>query len=130
MPLSQIHEIHVGKYCHDNQADNRTYHATHHLLDDEYADDDDDKARYVISEVCHIFLFKQRSKLCRDRSLKLHRLARNRMVETEHVGVKTKSVKRIITIAVFYIATHRMPHIRSMNTYLVLTTCFKTELDE
>ena len=53
MLLSQIHEIHVGKYCYDNQAYNRTYHTAHHLLDDEYADDDDDKARYVISEVTH-----------------------------------------------------------------------------
>ena len=58
MPLSQIHEIHVGKYCHDNQADNRTYHATHHLLDDEHANDDDDKTCYVISEVTHISLTK------------------------------------------------------------------------
>ena len=75
-------------------------------------------------------LLKQRPKLCRDRSFKLHRLARNRMVETEHVGVKTKSVKRIITIAVFYISTHRMPHIRGMNTYLVLTTSLQTEFYE
>ena len=58
MPLSQIHEIHVGKYCHDNQADNRTYHATHHLLDDEHANDDDYKTCYVISEVTHISLTK------------------------------------------------------------------------
>ena len=58
MPLSQIHEIYVGKYCHDNQADNRTYHATHHLLDYEHANDDDDKTCYVISEVTHISLTK------------------------------------------------------------------------
>ena len=75
-------------------------------------------------------LLKQRPELCRNRSLKLHRLACYRMVEAKHIGMKAESVKRIITIAIFYIATHRMPHIRGMNTYLVLTTCFKTELDE
>lgn len=53
MLLSQIHEIHVGKYCNYNQANNCTYHATHHLLDNKYADDDDYKTCYVISEVCH-----------------------------------------------------------------------------
>ncbi len=52
--LSQIHEIYVGKNSHDYQAYNRTYHATHHLLNDKYADDDDDKTSYVISEVTHI----------------------------------------------------------------------------
>ena len=53
MLLSQIHEIHVGKYCNNNQANNCTYHATHHLLDNEYTDDDDYKTCYVISEVTH-----------------------------------------------------------------------------
>ena len=51
--LSQVHKINVGKYCYDYQAYNRTYHATLHLLDDEHANDEDDKTRYVISEVTH-----------------------------------------------------------------------------
>ena len=54
--LSQIHEIDVGKNCYDYQAYNRTYHAAHHLLDDEHADDDNDKTCYVISEVTHKIL--------------------------------------------------------------------------
>ena len=53
MLLSQIHEIDVGKNCYDYQAYNCTYHAAHHLLDNKYADDDDDKTCYVISEVTH-----------------------------------------------------------------------------
>ena len=58
MSLSQIHEIDVGKYYCDYQAYNRTYHATHHLLDDEHANDENDKTRYVISEVTHKSLTK------------------------------------------------------------------------
>ena len=58
MSLSQVHKIHVGKYYCDYQAYNRTYHATHHLLDDEHANDEDDKTRYVISEVTHKSLTK------------------------------------------------------------------------
>ena len=54
MSLSQIHEIDIGKdYCY-NQAYYRPNHATHHLLDDKHAYDDDDKTCYVISEVTHI----------------------------------------------------------------------------
>ena len=53
MSLSQIHKINVGKYYCNYQAYNRTYHATHHLLDDEHTNDEDDKTRYVISEVTH-----------------------------------------------------------------------------
>ncbi len=53
MSLSQIHEIDIGKdYCY-NQAYYRPNHATHHLLDDKHAYDDDDKTCYVISEVTH-----------------------------------------------------------------------------
>ena len=55
--LSQIHEIDIGKdYCY-NQAYYRPNHATHHLLDDKHAYDDDDKTCYVISEVTHISFY-------------------------------------------------------------------------
>ena len=75
-------------------------------------------------------LLKHRPKLCRDWSLKLHWLACYRMIEAKHVGMKAESMKRVITIAVLDITAHRMPHIRGMNTYLVLTTSLKTELNE
>lgn len=46
---------------------------------------------------------------------------RDGMIEAKHIGMKAQAMARIISISIFDIATYRMPHISSMNTYLVLT---------
>ena len=43
------------------------------------------------------------------------------MIEAKHIGMKAQAMARIISISIFDIATYRMSHIGSMNTYLVLT---------
>lgn len=46
---------------------------------------------------------------------------RNGMIEAKHISMKAQAMARIISISIFDIATYRMSHIGSMNTYLVLT---------
>ena len=64
----------------------------------------------------------------RNGSFKLHRLMRYRMVEAEHIGVEAQATKRIISIAILHIATHRMTHISCVNTYLVFASSLQLKL--
>jgi hypothetical protein len=50
------------------------------------------------------------------------------MIETEHVGMQTETMKGIVAIAILNVTTDGVPHIGSMNTYLVLATCLELEL--
>ena len=50
------------------------------------------------------------------------------MIETEHVGMQTEAMKGIVAIAILNVATNGVPHIGSMNTYLILATCLELEL--
>ena len=68
------------------------------------------------------------NKTSRDLTLEFHSLMSNRMDKTEHIGMKTQASTWIIAITIFYIATHRMPHIGTMNTYLIFSSCFKSLL--
>ena len=63
-----------------------------------------------------------------DCGLKLHRLVRHRMIETQQPGVQTETVQRVVAVAVFAIATNGMSHISSMNANLVLTTRLQLKL--
>jgi hypothetical protein len=42
--------------------------------------------------------------------------------------MEAQTMDRINAIAIFHVATHRMPHVGSVNTYLILTASLKTEL--
>ena len=68
------------------------------------------------------------TKSCGYGGLKLHGLTGYWMVETQEPGMQTQAMQRIITIAVFGIATYRMSHISSMYTNLILTTSLQLKL--
>ena len=55
---------------------------------------------------------------------------RHWMIETEHIGMEAKSMARIIAIAILDVTTHRMPHIGSMHTNLVLASRLQAELHQ
>lgn len=65
-----------------------------------------------------------------DRRAELHRLVGNRVIEAKHVGMETETSDRIIAIAVFDVATDRMPHVGGVHTYLVLAPCLQFEFYE
>ena len=50
---------------------------------------------------------------------------RYRMVEAEHIGVEAQATKRIISIAILHIATHRMVHICRVHANLILAASLK-----
>ena len=52
------------------------------------------------------------------------------MIETKHVGVKTKTVERVVAIAVLHISADGMPHISGVHAYLVLSSCLKFEFHQ
>ena len=47
------------------------------------------------------------------------------MVETEEEGMQAQAPYGVIAIAIFHIATHRVSHVGSMHTDLVLTSCLQ-----
>ena len=68
-------------------------------------------------------------KECRwDWSLKLHGLMGYRMIKTKDIGMKAQSPTGIVAIAIFHVATNRMPHIRTVDADLVFSACLQTEL--
>jgi len=42
------------------------------------------------------------------------------MVETEHVGVETEAVERVVAIAIFDVAAHGVAHVGRVDAYLIL----------
>ena len=58
----------------------------------------------------------------RYRGFKLHGTVRNGVIKTQHVSMQTKAPEGIVAIAIFMVATHRMPHICRMYTYLILAS--------
>ena len=51
-----------------------------------------------------------------------------RMIETEHISVQTEPTDGVVTVAIFHVAANGMSHVGCVDSYLVLTTGFKTEL--
>ena len=68
------------------------------------------------------------SEICWNRSLEFHTLMCHGMIETEHIGMQTKTVQRVVAVTILYITTDRMPHICRMNTNLILAPCLQTVL--
>lgn len=66
----------------------------------------------------------------RNWSLKLHGLMGYRMIKTKDIGMKAQSPTGIVAIAIFHVATNRMPHISTVDTDLVFSACLQTELYE
>ena len=64
------------------------------------------------------------------RSLKLHRLTRHRMIETQQPGMQAQAMKRVVTITVFGVATDRMTHIGRVDTNLIFTACLQLKFDK
>ena len=65
-----------------------------------------------------------------DRSLELHALVGDRMVEAEQESVEAEPVERVVAIAVFHIAADGMPHVGGVDTDLVLAPGLQLELHE
>ena len=43
----------------------------------------------------------------------------HRVVERQNVSMETQPSDGVVAVAVFYVAAHRMPHVGSMDTYLL-----------
>ena len=52
------------------------------------------------------------------------------MHETQHVGVKTKAMGRIVSVSIFMVTTNRMSHIGGMNANLVFTPGLEAKLNQ
>lgn len=65
-----------------------------------------------------------------DGCAELHRLVGHRMVEAKYVGMEAQASDRIIAIAVFDVATDRMPHVGGVHAYLVLASRLQFEFHE
>lgn len=52
------------------------------------------------------------------------------MVEAKPVSVKAQTVKRVVAIAIFCVATNRMPDVCRMHPDLILTPGLKLKLNE
>lgn len=52
----------------------------------------------------------------------------HRVVERQNVSMETQPSDGVVAVAVFYVAAHRMPHVGSMDTYLILPSRLKPEL--
>ena len=72
-----------------------------------------------------ISLFEQPAESSGNLCVKLHALSCHGVSEAQHVGVQTKSVDRVIAIAVFYVAAYRVSHVGGVYSYLVLSSCLK-----
>ena len=78
----------------------------------------------------NVELLEQRLESRGNHGLKLHPLMCHGMVETEDVSMQTKTVQRVVAIAVFHITANGMPHVGAMHSNLVLTPRLQTELHE
>ena len=123
--------MHEKISCHyhskGDSSDDEFEETTRNLAYDEDADDKGQYQNDVESEVsvhklsCCMLMFllmflriigsKEPAEGHGDGRAELHRLVGHRMVEAKHVGMETESSDRIIAIAVFDVATDRMPHV-------------------
>jgi hypothetical protein len=52
------------------------------------------------------------------------------MSEAQKPGVQTKTMKRVVTIAVLRVTTHGMTHISRMDAYLILAPRLQLEFHQ
>ena len=50
------------------------------------------------------------------------------VIKTKNVSVQTQTLQRVVAIAIFCIATHRVVYISSVYTYLIFAPCFQLKL--
>ena len=70
------------------------------------------------------------AELSRNHRLELHRLARHGMVEAQHIGMQTKTVDRVVAVAILDVAAYGMPHIGRVYADLVLAPRLELELHQ